>query len=49
MKPQAVKKENAGGPYFQTGLGRMPVGFFRTISVVTIARGMFFGYMFWAH
>jgi len=49
VNPHGVKRENAGGPYFKTGLAGMPIWFFRAVGVVTIGMSAFFVYMFWSH
>jgi hypothetical protein len=35
--------------YIEFGLANMPLGFFRTIGIVTVAMSGFFAYMFWAY
>jgi hypothetical protein len=47
LNPRRAKKENADGPYFKTGLAKMPMWFFRAAGISTIAMGGFFAYLFW--
>jgi uncharacterized protein YjeT (DUF2065 family) len=49
LNPRGVKKQNADGPYFKSGLANMPLWFFRAIGIVTLGMSAFFAYMFWTH
>jgi hypothetical protein len=49
VNPHGVKRENADGPYFKTGLAGMPIWFFRAMGVVTVGMAAFFVYLFWTH
>ncbi len=49
IDPRGAKRENADGPYFKTGLARMPLWLFRAMGAVTVGMAAFFAYMFWNH
>jgi len=49
LNPQGVKRENADGPYFKSGLANLPLWVFRAAGIVTLGRSAFFAYMFWTH
>ena len=49
LNPQGVKRENADGPYFKSGLANLPLWVFRADGIVTLGRSAFFAYTFWTH